>query len=295
MRAKEPVAEVNNVDILLHKDVARERPVPHPVAQAMLVRAGGRVGVFFRGRGVVTAKNGADLAQCAALDLLCDGCNGCRISALEPYVYTLRGLHTLANLESLPRLVHVNAHRFLAIDVLARRHGRFQVLHVKEGRRRNLNQIHILRGCELLKRARPMKEQFFCNGLGAAACVDLAKVLAGYSQSIWKQVSQRDDLRGSVFGERSSHRSAPASATQQAEPDSGIGLIAECRAWLKQQQTGSRRRSGRNKFPTFHNSSFPCECYSAKSPAGLLSAHHFAKHPLEICLFLLDIFNLLRP
>ena len=43
--AEEPVAEVDDVDVLLDQDVAGERAIPEPVAQAVLV--GGRAPVRF--------------------------------------------------------------------------------------------------------------------------------------------------------------------------------------------------------------------------------------------------------
>ncbi len=46
MSAEHPVAEVDDVDVLLHQDVSGEGAIPEPVAQAVLVGRGAGVDLF---------------------------------------------------------------------------------------------------------------------------------------------------------------------------------------------------------------------------------------------------------
>ena len=61
--AEHPVAEVDDVDVLFHQDVAGEGAKPEPVAEAVLIGRGAGVDFFFRGGSVVVAGDGADFAQ----------------------------------------------------------------------------------------------------------------------------------------------------------------------------------------------------------------------------------------
>ncbi len=121
--------------------------------------------LFLGGGGVVVARDGGDLAQSAGLDFLRDGGDGRRVAALEANIDTLRGLHALRDLQSLFGLRDIDAYRLFAVDVFAGRDGGFQVLHVEEGRRRDLDQIDVLGGGELLKGVGAMEEQLAVDGL----------------------------------------------------------------------------------------------------------------------------------
>ena len=70
------------------------------------------------------------------------------------------GFTRLRDLQGLVGLLDVDADGLFAVDMLARRDRGFQVLHVEEGRRRDLNQIDVVRGGELFEGVGAMKEQF---------------------------------------------------------------------------------------------------------------------------------------
>ena len=124
MRAKEPVAEIDDVDVLLDKDVAGESAIPEPVAEAVLVVAGADGEFLFRCGRPVVAVDGGDLAEGAGVNLLCDGGDGRSHAALEADIDALRGLDALGDFKSLVSLMNIDADGLLAVDVLAGVDGR---------------------------------------------------------------------------------------------------------------------------------------------------------------------------
>ena len=77
------------------------------------------------------------------------------------------------------RLANVDAHRLFAVDVLAGCDRGFQMLHVEEGRRGDLNQVDVLRCGQLLEGVRAVKEQLVVDGRPAKARVELVEVIVG--------------------------------------------------------------------------------------------------------------------
>ena len=167
MRAEHPVAEIDDVDVLLDQDVAGEGAIPEPVAQPILVgRCAGAV-LFSRCGRVVVCPSDGNLAQCAGLDLLRDGGDGRRVAALEADIDALRGLDALGDLESVFGLANVDAHWLFAVDMLAGRDRGLKMLHVKEGRRGDLDQVDVRRGGELFEGMRAVEEQLAVDGRAA--------------------------------------------------------------------------------------------------------------------------------
>ena len=88
------------------------------------------------------------------------------------------------------------------------------------------------------------------DGRAAKAGVELVEVIVAEGQLVGKDVGQRDDLRGGVFGEGGGDGGAAIAAAEQAEAHGGVGLIAEGGAGLEEQQAAGG--SGLDKFATVH-------------------------------------------
>src|SRR5690348_12171836 len=123
MGAEQPVAQVDDVNVLLDKDVAGEGTVPEPVAETVLVRRGPGRNLFHRGGSEIVRGHGADFSECAGLNFFGNGSDGRSAAALETDVDTLRRLDALCNFERLVRLRNIDAHRLFAVDMFARRHS----------------------------------------------------------------------------------------------------------------------------------------------------------------------------
>ena len=164
--AEHPVAEVDDVDVLLHQDVSGEGAIPEPVAQAVLVGRGAGVDFFFRCGRVVVAGDGGDFAQRAGFDFFRDGGDGRRAAALEADVDALRGLDALGDFEGLLGLRNVDADRLFAVDVLAGGDGGFEMLHVEEGRRGDLDEVDVL-AMRRAARRRAGRGRAACSSMGA--------------------------------------------------------------------------------------------------------------------------------
>ena len=137
------------MNVLLDEDVARECAIPEPVAKAVFIRSFAFALLLGRCRRVVVAGDCGDLSQSAGPDLLGQSRDGRSVAALEADIDALIRLHALGDFESLPRLRDVDAHRLLAIDMLAGGDRCLEMLHVKKRRRRDLDQIDVGRSCQL--------------------------------------------------------------------------------------------------------------------------------------------------
>jgi len=98
--AEHPVAEVDDVDVLLNEDVAGESAVPEPVAQAIFVRAFAFALFLSRGGRVVVTGGGDDFADGAGLEFFVECGDGRSVATLEPYVHALIGLDARGYLEA---------------------------------------------------------------------------------------------------------------------------------------------------------------------------------------------------
>ena len=152
----------------------------------------------------------------AGLDFLRNRGNGRRHAALETDINALIRLYAFGNLESLFRLADIDAHRLLAIHVLAPIHHGFEMLHVEERRRGDLHQIHILAFGQLLEGVRTAEHQLLIDGRAAQLRVHFVEAILARGKLIGEDVGQRDHLRGGVLRKRSRHGSAAIPAPQQA-------------------------------------------------------------------------------
>ena len=89
------------------------------------------------------------------------------------------------------------------------------MLHVEKRRRRDLNQVYVRRGCQLLKRMRPLKKQLAVDCRLSQAFIHLVEVLESGSEVIGKEICQGDDSSGSVLCKRRGNAGAAVAASQQ--------------------------------------------------------------------------------
>ena len=95
-RAENPVAQVDDVNVLLDQNVSGERAVPEPVAEAVLVGGGAALSFFraMRARSSIRVTE-AILPERAGFDFFRNGGDGRRTAALEAHIDTLRGADAL--------------------------------------------------------------------------------------------------------------------------------------------------------------------------------------------------------
>ena len=81
----------------------------------------------------------------------------------------MRGLDAFRDLQRLFGLLDVDADGLFAVDVFARGDRGFQMLHVEEGRRGDLDEVDVFRGGELFEGVGAVEEQLAVDGLAAEA------------------------------------------------------------------------------------------------------------------------------
>ncbi len=124
-----------------------------------------------------------------------------RIPALEAHIDTLAGLYTLRDSERLTGLGDIHTNGFLAVDMLAGSYGRFEVLHMEEGRGGNLYQVDIPRPGKLFECVRAMKEQPGIDRCASQAGIESVETVASGGKLVGKQIGESDDLGRGVVGE----------------------------------------------------------------------------------------------
>ena len=236
---QEPVGDVDDVDVLLHDDVAGQRLVVDPVAQAPLGGRGGRpVGpVDGRGEVVDLPRDGRpDLALVDPLRELDVGRGVADLEAdreaqlLRPRLLA-EGHHPLA-----PRDVH--PHRLLEVDVLARGEGGLAVGGVEPRRARDVHRVHVLAVEERLVGLQPLEraggvDRGLAELRGHRVELRLPRV-----QVVREQVADRGQHRPRVLEERAHHVSAPAPAAEDPHAHGRVGLGAEDDARLQDREGG---------------------------------------------------------
>ena len=263
MRIQHPVAEVDDVDVLLDEDVSGECAVPEPVTQPILIlRCAGAV-LFRRCGRVVDAGSDSNFTQRASLDLLRNSRYGRRIAALKTHIDTLRAHDLLCNFECMSGLANVDAHGLFTVNMLARGYCGFKVLHVKKRRRRNLDQVDIGRRRELLEGMRSVEEKLAVERRLSEPRLHLVEVRAPGGKVIGKQIGEGHNLRGCILRERSGDRGAAISAAQQSVAHGGVGRVPESSERFQQCHAGSHCRSGLEKFATIHGG--PSLCFQTKA------------------------------
>src|SRR5215470_10930198 len=135
MRLENPVADINDVNVLLDDDVAGEHAVVHPVAEAAL---GGR-GVGPSGPVEVAAQvvgfAAGDFAESSRMNAANHFDERGAIANLEANVEAELAFGALANVDDFFRAGDIHSDWLFEIDVLARRDDGFEVLRMKIRRR----------------------------------------------------------------------------------------------------------------------------------------------------------------
>jgi hypothetical protein len=164
MAAEDPVADVDDVDVLLEEDVAGEHAVPEPVAKADFIGGHARPGVVYGCRRVVVGGDAGELAERAGVDAVDDLDEGRRAADLETDIDTGLAVDALGDLKGFAGLRDIDADRLFAVGMLAAGNRGFEVLDVEVWRRRDLDGVDVFRGCELFKGAIAVKGELRVDG-----------------------------------------------------------------------------------------------------------------------------------
>src|SRR5690242_4936991 len=135
MALQNPIANINDVNVLLHDDVAGENAVVDPIAQTHF----GRRSVWPRGAidvaGEVVRFAANDVAEGAAVDALDHLDEGGAIANLEADVKAELAFRSLADIHDFLGAGNVDRDRLLQINMLAAADNGVEMLRVIVGRR----------------------------------------------------------------------------------------------------------------------------------------------------------------
>src|SRR6516165_11959754 len=151
MRFENPVADVDNVDVLFHDDVSRQNFVAYPVAEP-----------HFRGRRLrplravdvaseVMGFAADDFTEGAVVDTAGQFDKGRAIADLEADIEAKLSLRALADVDDSERSGHVDRDGLFEIDVFARGDDGFEMLRMEIRRSGDDDGIHFLRCGNLLE------------------------------------------------------------------------------------------------------------------------------------------------
>ncbi len=243
---QQPVRHVDDVDVLLHDDVAGEGLVVDPVAETALrgrhVRPVGTVD----GRREVVDLPRDGLADLALVDPLRELDVRRGVADLEAHRQAQLALRLLAERHHPLGPRHVHRDRLLEVDVLARGDGRLEVHRVEVGRRRDVEGVHVLAGEELLVRLRPAEEARRVDRGLPELRGHLVEPLLARLQVVLEHVPDRRQDGARVLQERAHDVAAPPPAAEQAEPDGRVGLRAPDEARLQDRDAGGGRATPTN-------------------------------------------------
>src|SRR5215510_6397925 len=144
MPLQDPVADVDDVNILFHNDVAGKRAVVHPVSEPQLNRRGirSRRAVEITSQIVRLAAN--DRTQGAVVNTLHHFYERRAIADLEANIQAELALGALTDLDYFLSAGHIHRDRLFEIDVLPASHNGFEVPWVKIRGCCNYDCIHLL-------------------------------------------------------------------------------------------------------------------------------------------------------
>src|SRR5208283_1613397 len=150
VRLQNPVANVNDVDVLLHDDVAGKNAVINPIAQAQLGGRSVRPGRPVNVAGEIVSFAAGNLAKRPSVNAPYEFHKRRTIANLESDVEAQFSFGALANFNHLQCAGNINGHRLLQIDVLAGSGHGFQVAGMIVRRRGDYDGVHFLGGRDLL-------------------------------------------------------------------------------------------------------------------------------------------------
>src|SRR5437588_492071 len=247
MRLKNPVADVDDVDVLFDNDVAGKRAIVHPVAEAALGGRGAGPSGTINVPGEVVGFAAGDFAEGAAVNPPDHFDERRTIPDLEANIETELAFSALADFDDLFRAGHVHADGLFEIDVLAGGDDGLHVLRMKVRRRGDDDRIDFLRSGNFVESVRADEELRRVNGTEAFGLLELVEIGVSRIELVLKQIGERhdpcaagvDQIRG-IFG------AAPAAA-QQSNAYGGIGGGATHEFGLDEHQPG-RGHGGADEF-----------------------------------------------
>src|SRR2546422_711901 len=134
VRLEDPIADVDDMDVLLDDDVPRQHTVAYPIPQTALrgrgVGPGGPIDVT----GQIIGFRADDIAQRALVDTADQLDKGRAVADLESHVQAELALGALPNLDDAFRAGDIHRHRFFQVHVLARGDHGVEVLGMEVGR-----------------------------------------------------------------------------------------------------------------------------------------------------------------
>ena len=167
---------------------------------------------------------------------------------------------------------------------------------MEEGRCRDLDQVDVGRGGELLEGVGTVEEELAADGLTPEGSVELIKVVATGSKLIGKEIRERYHLSDRVLRKRRRDSGAARTAAKQTEANGRVCLITKSSTRLKQEKTRCGSRSSLEKLAAIHVTLFQCGAavFWGQSGWTMELRKNIAKDIFQVEFFLADIFDLLR-
>src|SRR5215472_19119481 len=223
MRLENPVADINDVNVLLDDDVSGEHAVVHPVAEAAL---GGR-GVGPSGPVEVAAQvvgfAAGDFAESSRMNAANHFDERGAIANLEANVEAELAFGALANVDDFFRAGHVDGHGLFEINVLGGRDDGFEVLRMKIRRSGNDDGVDVFGGSNFVESVGADEELRGINRAEAFGLLQLVEIGVGGIELVLKHVGKRDNPRTAGVNEIGGVLRAAAAAAEQAYTDCGVG------------------------------------------------------------------------
>ena len=238
MRLKNPVANVDDVNVLLNDDVAGEHAVVNPVTEPPL---GGR-SVWPRRAIDVSAKvigvAASNFAKRAGVNAAHHFHERRAVPDLEADVEAELAFSALANLDDFFRAGHVDGYGLFKIHVLAGSNDRFEVLRMKIRRCGNDNSVDSLGNGNFVKCVRADEELRAVNRAVAFGLLEFVKVGVSSVELVLKQIRKRHNARAAGVDQICSVFRAPPAAAEQADANRGVRVRAANQFRLNEHQAG---------------------------------------------------------
>src|SRR5262245_24485991 len=219
VRFHRPVDDVQNVDVLFDQNVARQRAVEDPVADARFEIGHARFVLASEVVRVIEALAQNDVADIARVDALDHSAIALVVAFLDSDVDADFALRLLAGGDHPLAALDVGRDRLFAIGVFARVDGGFQVFGVEIGRTGDQRQVDVFRLQKLLVSPGALEEVRIRNLRAALFFRHLVEVDAGRENAIFEHVGQRRDADVGVVEEFAAVVIAAAAASDDAQAE----------------------------------------------------------------------------
>ena len=241
MALQHPVADIDDVYILFHDDVAGESAIEDPVAQPFLQRRGVGIVRFLQCPGIVVGQSRTDPSQGSIMDPSRQLNEGWGTPDLKTHVQAEPSLGLPGDLHDVLAAGHIDGDRFFAVGMLAGVYHGLQMLRVVVGRAGDENGIHLAGIGQFPEGIRALENQRSIDGSRSLLCVDLVQPVGIPIQLVREDICQGVDPRVRILEKPVTDTSGPATAANHAHLQGGVGRSPPHQTRVQDHEAGGRR------------------------------------------------------